>query len=76
MKKNNKSEKKTAEFVLQIEISDSSSELIMRLEEIIENDITTHKLPKDFDSLKNKGGNEWCCNTVEVTTTKAQVFPI
>jgi hypothetical protein len=58
MKKNNKSEKKTEEFVLQIEISDSSSELIMRLEEIIENDITTHKLPKDFDSLKNKGANE------------------
>lgn len=58
MEKKNKSEKKIDEFALEIEIGDSSSELIMRLEKIIESDIASHKLPKDFNSLENTGDNE------------------
>lgn len=55
MEKNKNISKKNEELVLHIEVSDKSSELIMRLESIIKEDMTTHKLPTDFDSTENKG---------------------
>lgn len=55
MKKNEKKTDFNQELRLEIEISDTSSELIMRLEKIILDDMTTHKLPIDFNSLENKG---------------------
>jgi predicted phage-related endonuclease len=54
MKKIKKNIALKEECVLKIEVSDSSSELIMRLETIIKNDIDTQKLPKEFDILVNK----------------------
>lgn len=59
MKKNEKKPKKNnEELVLNIEISDTSSEMIVRLEKIIQNDIETHKLPNEFKSIENKGDLE------------------
>jgi len=55
MEKNKNISKKNEELVLHIEVSDKSSELVMRLESIIKEDMTTHKLPTDFDSTENKG---------------------
>ena len=59
MKENKKKSKKNhEEFVLDIQISDTSSEMIVRIEKIIQNDIETHKLPNDFKSIENKGDLE------------------
>jgi hypothetical protein len=55
MEKNKKKLKKNEELVLHIEVADKSSELVMRLESILKEDITTHKLPTDFNSTENKG---------------------
>lgn len=53
MKKNDKKLKKNhEEFFLNIEISDKNSEMIVRLEKIIENDIKTQKLPNDFKAIE------------------------
>lgn len=43
---------KKEQVALKIIISDSSSELVMRMEEIIKNDITSQKLPI---KIKNTG---------------------
>lgn len=55
MKKNKKISKKKEELILHIEISDKDSELVMRLDSIIKEDMTTHKIPTDFNSVENKG---------------------
>ena len=54
MKKNKEEE----EFVLKIEISETSSDLIMRLETIVKNDITSHKLPKELQNPETTSDEE------------------
>ena len=59
MKKNEKKSKILSEdYVLKIEISDESSEMIMKLEQIIHQDSISHKLPTDLNKLGNKGNDE------------------
>lgn len=53
-----KNNKKKEIFKLTIEIGDESSELIQRLEKIIEEDIVAQKLPKDLTIPENTAEND------------------
>jgi hypothetical protein len=58
MKKSEKNIKKNEELILHFEISDHSSELVMRLESIIKENLSSQKLPTDFKSTENTEQNE------------------